>query len=458
MLQSLWRFVESHANANQFLFTPNPSTYGPSSYPRGDRQLVLIPTLMFAPPASIVANSSKTSHLIRDPDAPFPVIPCIYAPPPPRSRSTTLVVHFHGTGGDAHKSGQMWFGAVEQMHVEERCAVLSVEYPGYGIFPGRASEEQCQLVAMYVLRFLVAHCGLHPSQLVISGRSMGTGVATFAATQVTNRDLFGGAPTAPAAVIFGGLVLVSPFTSIHGVLRHFVGGQILLNLVRDRFPNENRVRSALPSRTPLFVFHGEKDTLIPFESAQAIKDAACAAGESYRHSEVFIDPDGDHHRIPAVESWLQATVTKAAALRSNAVEYPELCELVNKLTSLATQKSLSIQTLNDHHRLLRRRSLIARSIAALSLVLLQHQRLGGDHHTLLLWSCLWIATLFWIAPLQIAKRNEIHFKPFRILAQPKIRSALVALLCRVMFPVLCLRNGGLFEAGAGTVVSHVLLS
>jgi len=73
-----------------------------------------------------------------------------------------------------------------------------VEYPGYGIYKGSPNNIQIQKDAEAVYNFLVKDRSIPKSQILIFGRSIGSGPATWLASKYK----------------IGGLVLISPFTSM----------------------------------------------------------------------------------------------------------------------------------------------------------------------------------------------------------------------------------------------------
>jgi fermentation-respiration switch protein FrsA (DUF1100 family) len=94
--------------------------------------------------------------------------------------------------------------------------------------------------------------GLYPEQIVLYGRSVGSGPACYLA-----------AKTAREGISVGGLILHSPFTS---VLR-IVVGPAAPTLPGDKFPNIDRIRDV---RCPVFIAHGEQDEIVPIEHGKKL--------------------------------------------------------------------------------------------------------------------------------------------------------------------------------------------
>lgn len=85
--------------------------------------------------------------------------------------------------------------------------MIAMEYPSYGLYPSIPSEERILQDAETVFDFLIKECGLKPRDIILFGRSMGSGPATHLASVKE-----------PA-----GLILMSPFTSIRDVVKSLVG-------------------------------------------------------------------------------------------------------------------------------------------------------------------------------------------------------------------------------------------
>ncbi len=60
--------------------------------------------------------------------------------------------------------------------------MLAVEYPGYGEYPGRPSEEQINADSEAVFDFLTRTLGVEESSIHLLGRSIGSGPAVHLAS------------------------------------------------------------------------------------------------------------------------------------------------------------------------------------------------------------------------------------------------------------------------------------
>lgn len=159
----------------------------------------------------------------------------------------TTILYSHGNGEDA---GQI-SGMLRAMARVCKAHVVGYDYTGYGLAEGRATEEHVYNDAEAVYRLLTERLGVPPGNVVLYGRSMGSG------------------PTMHLAARFPckGVVLHSP----------------LLSLVRtqcsclvccgtwdaDMFAN---VDKAAAVRVPVYIVHGKKDRVVPFWHGQRLHE------------------------------------------------------------------------------------------------------------------------------------------------------------------------------------------
>lgn len=93
--------------------------------------------------------------------------------------------------------------------------------------------------------------GYHEQDIILVGRSMGSGPCCHLAGQFKN---------------VAALILVSPYTSLKAATRSLFGSVASL-LVRERFDNLKAMEQV---RCPTLIIHGAKDTLIPDSHAKEL--------------------------------------------------------------------------------------------------------------------------------------------------------------------------------------------
>lgn len=127
---------------------------------------------------------------------------------------------------------------------------FAIDYRGYGKSTGEPDETGCYLDGGLAYDFLRKN--YPPEQIVIFGRSLGSGVATHLAARVPARML----------------ILETPFDNVRGIAEGYLGGiSLRLNSV-FRFPNDENLSK---TTMPVLIFHGTDDRVVPLRSAQKLK-------------------------------------------------------------------------------------------------------------------------------------------------------------------------------------------
>lgn len=171
-------------------------------------------------------------------------IPCLFLPF--QSGSSKLLIYFHGNAEDVGLSYEM----LDHLRSSLKLNILAVEYPGYGIFEEEGGcdaeriTQDCDVVYRFVLNKVN---GLEEKDILLFGRSMGSGPASYLAS--TYRP--------------GALILMSPYTSIKNVVRSKVGW-FLSTMIAEHFDNLKFMQNVV---CPTFIVHGQKDALIPYDHA-----------------------------------------------------------------------------------------------------------------------------------------------------------------------------------------------
>lgn len=132
--------------------------------------------------------------------------------------------------------------------------ILLVNYRGYGDSDGKPSAKGLQEDALVVFDWLIGQREILPNHIVLMGRSLGAGVATWVASQ---REI-------------AGVILISPFDSLAEVgQRHYPWLPVKL-LLRHRM---NSVDLAPDISVPLLTVIGTRDRVIPNEHSLRLTKA-----------------------------------------------------------------------------------------------------------------------------------------------------------------------------------------
>lgn len=200
--------------------------------------------------------------------------------PEPRA----VVLFCHGNGGSI----------AGRRHLLEAFSALGVsalmfDYRGYGRSDGSPDEAGVLQDARAARAWLAKRAGVAESAIVLWGESIGGGVAVDLAQDGAR-----------------GLILENTFTSIPDVAAKHYPWLPARTLMRNRY---NSVEKIGKYRGPLLQFHGDADSIVPFELGQKL---FAAANEPKQFVTV---PDGDHNdgRMPVVFETVDAFLDRLTA-------------------------------------------------------------------------------------------------------------------------------------------------
>ena len=165
--------------------------------------------------------------------------------------SSGAVLHFHGNAGNLSHRGDIILKLRDRLSL----SVLIIDYPGYGKSTGKPSEEGCYQAADAAYQWLVDDAKIAPEEIVVFGKSLGGGVATYVGSRKDHRAL----------------VLVKTYTSLPDVGSRLYPFLPVRLLMRNRFDSIGRIAEC---HRPVFVAHGTTDEMIPFALGQQLYEAA----------------------------------------------------------------------------------------------------------------------------------------------------------------------------------------
>lgn len=171
----------------------------------------------------------------------LPPIPCLFLSS--ARGSSKVLIYFHGNAEDLGTSYELLchLSSALRMHV------IGMEYPGYGVYKGQCSELRLLQDTEDLYDYLTTTMQISGSNLILFGRSIGTGPATWLASHKQ----------------VGCLLLMSGYTSIRQVAKNIVG-KLLMYFIKDRFRNIDWIKQIT---IPTFIVHGQSDTLISYEQS-----------------------------------------------------------------------------------------------------------------------------------------------------------------------------------------------
>jgi len=196
--------------------------------------------------------------------------------PNPTAKFTLLVSH-----GNAEDLGDDRYWLDNLRHAGFN--VFAYDYEGYGTSEGKATEKSVYEDEAAAYEFLAVDLKTPPDRIIIFGRSVGTGPATYIAAR------------RPSA----GLILQSPFVSAFRLLTR------VPLLPFDKFPNYKNIRHV---HSPVLIMHSHADSVIAFWHGQKMFDLA----NQPKHAFWAVTPD--HNEMDQVKGYDQAIQSFAATL------------------------------------------------------------------------------------------------------------------------------------------------
>ncbi|HEY5810233.1 MAG TPA: alpha/beta hydrolase [Povalibacter sp.] len=172
----------------------------------------------------------------------------------PAATNSTLLLYFGGNAEDVLYASSL----AHDLSVRR---MLLVNYRGYGGSSGRPGQRELYDDALKIYAYAIA-AGHKPEQIVVMGRSLGSGVASM---------LAGSRPVAAA-------ILVTPFDSLGAVgAAHYPLFPVRL-LLRHPFPSSEWARLA---QAPALFLAADYDVVVPAAHAKKLFDAW--AGRKHFH-------------------------------------------------------------------------------------------------------------------------------------------------------------------------------
>ena len=185
-----------------------------------------------------------------------------------------LVLYFHGNRGNL----QRW----AQYHVdftEKGYDFLAIDYRGYGKSSGRPSEEGLYIDAKTIYERALENYS--PDEIIIYGRSLGTGVASHLATKVAAQQL----------------MLETPYNSLQGAFQTKIPFFPIPFRLRTQFPTDQNLQKI---SIPVTIFHGTRDGIVSIRSAKKLKPFLT------KEDLFVIIPKGKHKNLASFSKFQQA--------------------------------------------------------------------------------------------------------------------------------------------------------
>ncbi len=134
-------------------------------------------------------------------------------------------------------------------------SVFIYDYRGYGPSKGKLTEQTQYEDAEFLWKYLTQTRNIPPNQIVLHGRSLGTAMASWVATNAE-----------PAA-----LILESGFTSVTDMSKHIYGWLPIDLILRWKYDNLERITQY---SGPTLLIHSTDDEIVPYQHSVRLFEAA----------------------------------------------------------------------------------------------------------------------------------------------------------------------------------------
>jgi abhydrolase domain-containing protein 17 len=256
-----------------------------SFYFVGDIMGDAISTLLFQPPSPTYLHPSRHFWLRT---ASGSNIPAFYIE---RPGAVVTLLFSHGNAEDLGMIYD-WFNDLARVL---RCNIMAYDYTGYGKSNGSPTEDGCYNDIEAAYNYLINERHILPEQIVLYGRSLGSGPSCYLAAKTATKE---GRSVA-------GLILQSPLLSAYRVAFNF-----RFTMAGDKFPN---IDYAPNIQCPVFIIHGTQDEVVPFWHGQ---DLFLSVKQQWRAKPFWVEGAGHNN----IEAMLRPT----GAFVAKIVEYLDL--------------------------------------------------------------------------------------------------------------------------------------
>jgi uncharacterized protein len=180
--------------------------------------------------------------------------------------SKGVVLFFHG-----NRNNIAWYAHYAQAFTSKQYQVWMIDYPGFGKSTGTFTEQQLYTFALQFYK--LARASFPTDQIILYGKSLGTGIAAQLASVRDCRCL----------------ILETPYYSMTSLLGRYFPIYPLTSLLHFQFPTYAFLQHVT---APVLIFQGTEDGVIPYSNAAKLKS-------SLKPGDAFITiRAGSHNDLP----------------------------------------------------------------------------------------------------------------------------------------------------------------
>jgi len=178
----------------------------------------------------------KTAHIPFDANTVLDVVKF----EPERDTALGVVLFFHGNRFNVEH-----YSTYAPYFLRNGYACWMVDYPGYGRSSGEMSIDLLQQTGEQLYKMAAAV--YKPDQIIVYGKSLGTGIATYVASKK----------------VCGGMILETPYYSLSTLAGNYLFFLPVNLLAKYNIASNEQLKR---SEEPVLIFHGTSDELIPVDN------------------------------------------------------------------------------------------------------------------------------------------------------------------------------------------------
>lgn len=182
--------------------------------------------------------------------------------------------YFHG-----NKDNLARWGKIASELLQFNYNVVVMDYRGYGKSKGTRTETNLFEDALFCYQAMEQR--LNSKNVVVYGRSLGTGIAAWLASKIQPQ----------------GLVLETPYFDMHDLIGHYLPPLFYRNQLNFKLSSHLYLNK---SSFPIHIFHGTNDEVVPFKSGKKLFDSI-----HNPNKQLTVIPGGKHNNLSNFDAYWQ---------------------------------------------------------------------------------------------------------------------------------------------------------
>ena len=178
-----------------------------------------------------------------------------------------IILYFHGNRDNLQRWGKIASDVGSYFHYD----VFVMDYRGYGKSVGKRDEEALNRDALFCYNYIKTN--YEPKEIIVYGRSLGTGIASCLAAEIKADKL----------------ILETPYHSVNDLVKNYF----------SLFSIEHKLAYKLPSYQylqdvdcPILIVHGTADEIVPYGSGKKLYESLVNKNVTF-----YTIPNGKHNNL-----------------------------------------------------------------------------------------------------------------------------------------------------------------